>query len=229
MERQKEANCPCTIHTQKRGFDWIVFNQLPDRIPSKDDGYQGTDSDESTGFSDTESKDENEEARVSDPISNHEGMEKVNNQKNENASGASSENLTSADLTARYNAIFNPSVSNSSVNYPSTPGMRQNIPDVRRFPDQQNKERTRKLTTTELKVIPEDMLEESRQRIDSNIPCKFDQIVYMDNVKGITYSFRYFNAYKFDWRVVMNYQNEEPMLCTYLEVGSIMKNAMVPS
>ena len=56
------------------------------------------------------------------------------------------------------------------------------------------------------------MLEESRQRIDSNIPCKFDQIVYMDNVKGITYSFRYFNAYKFDWRVV--YQNEEPMLCT---------------
>ena len=58
------------------------------------------------------------------------------------------------------------------------------------------------------------MLEESRQRIDSSIPCKFDQIIYMDNVKGKTYSFRYFKAYKFDWRVVMNYQNEEPMLCT---------------
>ena len=68
--------------------------------------------------------------------------------------------------------------------------------------------------TTDLDVIPEDMLEESRQRIDSSIPCKFDQIVYMDNVKGKTYSFRYFKAYKFDWRVVMNYQNEEPMLCT---------------
>ena len=26
LERQKEANCPCTIHTQKRGYDWIVFN-----------------------------------------------------------------------------------------------------------------------------------------------------------------------------------------------------------
>ena len=38
LERQKEANCPCTICTQKRGFDWIVFNQLPDRIPSNDDG-----------------------------------------------------------------------------------------------------------------------------------------------------------------------------------------------
>ena len=74
-----------------------------------------TDSVESTGFSDTESKDENEEAKVSDPISNHEAMEKVNNQKNEDVSGASSENFTSADLTAGYNAIFNPSVSNSSL------------------------------------------------------------------------------------------------------------------
>ena len=26
LERQKEANCPCNIHTQKRGYDWIVFN-----------------------------------------------------------------------------------------------------------------------------------------------------------------------------------------------------------
>ena len=26
LERQKEANCPCTIHTQKRGYGWIVFN-----------------------------------------------------------------------------------------------------------------------------------------------------------------------------------------------------------
>ena len=81
LERQKETNCPCTIHTQKRGYDWIVFIQLPDRIPSNEDVYQVTDSGESTGFSDTESKDENEEAKVSDPISNHEGMEKVNNQK----------------------------------------------------------------------------------------------------------------------------------------------------
>ena len=115
LERQKEANCPCTIHTQKRGYDWIVFNQLPDRIPSnQDDGSQMSDSGESTGFSDTESNAENEEAKVSDTISSHENMEEVNNQKNQDASGASSENFTSADLTAGYNAIFNPSVSNSS-------------------------------------------------------------------------------------------------------------------
>ena len=172
-----------------------------------------TDSSESTGFSDTESKDENEEAKVSDPISNHEVMEKVNNQKNEDASGASSENFTSADLTAGYNAIFNPSVSNSSCEL--SLNSRDETEHTRGKKIFRNKKkRTRKLTTSDLKAIPEDMLEESRQRIDSSIPCKFDQIVYMDNVKGKTYSFRYLKAYKFDWRVVMNYQNEEPILCT---------------
>ena len=172
-----------------------------------------TDSGESTGFSDTESKDENEEAKVSDPISNHEAIEKVNNQKNEDASGASSENFTSADLTAGYNAIFNPSVSNSSCEL--SLNSRDETEHTRGMKITRNKKkRTRKLTTSDLKAIPEDMIEESRQRIDSSIPCKFDQIVYMDNVKGKTYSFRYFKAYKFDWRVVMNYQNEEPMLCT---------------
>ena len=91
LERQKEANCPCTIHTQKRGYDWIVFNRLPDKIPSnQDNGDQMSDTGESTGFSDTESIAENEEAKVSNTISSHKVMEKVNNQKNHDASGASS-------------------------------------------------------------------------------------------------------------------------------------------
>ena len=33
LERQKEANCPCSIHTQKRGYDWIIFNRLPEKYP----------------------------------------------------------------------------------------------------------------------------------------------------------------------------------------------------
>ena len=148
-------------------------------------------------------------------LSNHKGMEKVNNQKNEDASGASSENLTSADLTAGYNAIFNPSVSNSSCELSLNSRDESEHTRCKKITkNSKTKKRTRKLTTSDLKAIPEDMLEESRQRSDSNIPCKFDQIVYMDNVKGKTYSFRYFHAYKFDWRVVINYQNEEPMLCT---------------
>ena len=41
-----------------------------------------------------------------------------------------------------------------------------------------------------LEEIPEDMLEESNQGIDSSIPWKLDQIVYRDNVKCKTYSFQ---------------------------------------
>ena len=192
LERQREANCPCTIHTQKRGYDWIVFNQLPDRMPSnQDDGNQIFDSGDSTGFSDTESNAENEEAKVSDTISSHEKMEEVNNQKNQDASGTSSENFTSADLTAGYNAIFNPSVSNSSSEL-SLNSRDEGHNRCKKNVSKQNKTKKKNTrpTKTDLDDIPEDMLEEGKQGIDSSMPCKFDQIVYMDNVKGITYSFR---------------------------------------
>ena len=121
LERQNEVNCPCTIHTQKMGHEWIVFNRLPDRIPSNpDDESHMSDSDGTVGFSETEENAENETAEVADTTSgsqNPEEMEeedKNNNQDCTDASGASSEKFTSADLTAEYHSIFNPTVSNSS-------------------------------------------------------------------------------------------------------------------
>ena len=32
LEKQKLANCPCFVHTEHRGFGWIVFRRQPDRI-----------------------------------------------------------------------------------------------------------------------------------------------------------------------------------------------------
>ena len=61
------------------------------------------DSENSVEFSDTESKAENEETMAADTTSGHEDMEEGNNRKNQDSidvSGASSENFTSADLTA---------------------------------------------------------------------------------------------------------------------------------
>ena len=34
MEKQKIANCPCLIHTESRGYDWVVFRRHPDRTPT---------------------------------------------------------------------------------------------------------------------------------------------------------------------------------------------------
>ena len=205
LERQKEANCSYTIHNQKRGHEWIVFNRLPDRMSyNHDDESQMSESDDSFEFSDTENHAENEDANVADTTSGHVDMEEVNNRKNQDASGTPSENFTSADLTAGYNAIFNPLVSNSSGEL--------SLISIR----QKNKRPTKTQTEQADLIpedIPEDILQESEQRIDSSIPCKFDQIVYRDNVKGNTYSFRYFKAYKFDWRLLMEQPNGEPMEC----------------
>ena len=164
LERQKEANHPCTIHTQKRGYDWIVFNRLPDRILSNhNDTILMSDSDDSVMFSDTESNTENEEAKVAVTISGHEDMEAENNRKNQNsidASGASSENLTSADLTAGYNAIFNPTVSNSSSKLSLVSRDERHTRCKKNITKQnRTKKRNKRPTKTDqTKLVPEDML-----------------------------------------------------------------------
>ena len=219
LERQKETNCPCTIHNQKRGYEWIVFNRLSDRMSNHEEENQMSESDDSVEFSDTENHTGNEDASVADTTSGHEDMEEENNRKNQDASGASSENFTSADLTAEYNGIFNPSVSNSSSKL-SLISRDERYIRCQKNVTKQNKRRKKNKRPTKFQTdqadlipedIPEDILQESEQGIDSSIPCKFDQIVYRDNVKGKPYSFRYFKAYKFDWRLLMDHPNGEPM------------------
>ena len=34
LEQQKLANCPCFVHTEQRGFGWIVFRRQSDKISS---------------------------------------------------------------------------------------------------------------------------------------------------------------------------------------------------
>ena len=34
LEKKKIANCPCLIHTESRGYDWVVFRRQPDRTPT---------------------------------------------------------------------------------------------------------------------------------------------------------------------------------------------------
>ena len=201
-------NCPCTIHTQKRGHEWIVFNRLPDRIPSNpDDGNHMSDSDDTVGFSETEDNAENKAAKVADTTSgsqNHEDMEEEDKNNNQD--------FTSADLTAGYHSIFDPTVSNSFSELSLVSRDVRHI-RCRKNVTKQNKtqKKNKRPTKTAIpdseqdqaELIPEDILEESDQGIDSKTPCKFNQIVYRDNVKGKTYSFRYFRTYKFDWRLLV--------------------------
>ena len=162
LERQKEVNCPCSIHTQKRGYDWIVFNRLPDILSSNTT---------TTLCSDIEEEDED----------------------------AASENYSSADLTAGYNAIFNPKVQNSSndpfLTSRDVMHIRNKKNDQARQNQKQMKNPTRndvpfsaprqKNTDEEENAEPtKDMLDEGEQSVDSNKPSKFDSNCYSGQCKG---------------------------------------------
>ena len=36
LEQENLANCPCFVHTEQRGFGWIVFRRQPDKITCPD-------------------------------------------------------------------------------------------------------------------------------------------------------------------------------------------------
>ena len=37
LKKQKMVNCPCCVHTEKRGYDWIVFRRQQDRKLYRDE------------------------------------------------------------------------------------------------------------------------------------------------------------------------------------------------
>ena len=49
LATQKLANCPCSVHTEERGYEWIVFRRQPDRrIYSTDDDDERSHTSKST-------------------------------------------------------------------------------------------------------------------------------------------------------------------------------------
>ena len=149
MERQKEANCPCSIHTQKRDYDWIVFNRLPDKLSSNTTPAL---------CSDIEEEDEDE-------------------------SGVASENYSSADLIADYNAIFNLKVQNSSNDFFLTSRDLMHVRNKKSDQARQNQQHMKNSTKSDVpfsaprqknkdeeenKEPTKNMLDEGEQSVDSN-------------------------------------------------------------
>ena len=44
LATQKLVNCPCTVHTEERGYEWIVFRRQPDRKIGSSEYDNGEDS-----------------------------------------------------------------------------------------------------------------------------------------------------------------------------------------
>ena len=143
LEKQKLANCPCIVHTEHRGFGWIVFRRQPDRITCDSDDIPDIEddvTDEEEFFS----------AEIDDSIIIHTTDDELTIpaddpqystcivDKLKNASGAASENdITSADLSAGYKAIADPQESDS----PSEPSLHSRDTNIIHSKNQRNEQK----------------------------------------------------------------------------------------
>ena len=121
LEQQKLANCPCFIHTEQRGYQWIVFRRQPDRVPCDDKDIPETE-DDPTDDEDFFSVDADEiTIPADDPQYNTCIVDKI-----QDASGAASsvsEIPSSANFSDGSQTKDDPPCLNLHVIHPCTPGI----------------------------------------------------------------------------------------------------------
>ena len=193
LERQKEVNCPCSIHTQKRGYDWIVLNRLPDQLSSNTT---------TTLCSDIEEEDEDESGAPSENYSSADLTTDCNAIFNPRVQNSSNDfSLTSRDVMNIRNNKDEPAKQNQKQMRNPT---RNDVPFS--APRQKNTDEEEKPTMN--------MLDEGEQSVDSNKLSKFDPNVTVGNEKGKTYCYKYFRPYKYDWRLLLTNDSRESIECT---------------
>ena len=177
LQRQKKINCPCSIHTQKRGYDWIVFNRLPGKLSSNIT---------TTLCSDIEEEDEDVSGAASENYSSADLTTDYNGIFNPRVQNSSNDfSLTSRDA-AHIRTKKNDQVKQNQKQMKNP--TRNDVPFS--APGQKNTDGEEKPTM--------DMLDEGEQSVDSNKLCKFDSNVTVNNKKGKNYCYKYFRPYKYD-------------------------------
>ena len=82
LEKQKIANCPCKVHTESRGYSWVVFRRQPVRLPTLYYDVEQTDSEDGDNEDDYFSE---------EPVDNDKGEEdQTNSEMNPDITGAAS-------------------------------------------------------------------------------------------------------------------------------------------
>ena len=126
LAEQKAANCPCLVHTEQRGYEWIVFRRQPDRIPCEDE-----DEEDDVTPMDEVSDDEDffsAEAEETIPTPTSDERTQVDQDIQDDIIGAASKTTTeeadfsSADLSDGYKTMPKPQMSESLGEFPYTPG-----------------------------------------------------------------------------------------------------------
>ena len=180
LEQQKLANCPCLVHTEQRGFKWVVFRRQPDKITSKCGNIPEIEDDVTDDEDYFFSAEADESTNV--PTSEDEGTHPSNHpdETNENPEEAlgSSEQTTfaSADLSDGYKTIAKPQRSKSSCD---------------KFLHSRD-------TTISSKIL------KTAQKRQKSRGHYYNPLVYYIGVTDKTYYYQYFKPYSHDYRKLKN-------------------------
>ena len=225
LAEQKAANCPCLVHTEQRGYEWIVFRRQPDRIPYEDEDVTPMDevSDDEGFFS--------AKAEETMPTPTSDERTQVDQDIQDEIIGVASKTTTeevdfsSADLSDGYKTTAKPQMSESLCE-PSLHSRDNPNSTTQRKSDQKKKKNDSKPGDTPMDLEVDTKEDESRILLDT--PKKksggiyYNPLLYCTSSTGKTYYFKYFKAYPYDHRMLLNEIMENPSNANVLKAKYTM-------
>ena len=220
LAEQKATNCPCLVHTEQRGYEWIVFRRQPDRIPCEDE-----DEEDDVIPMDEVSDDEDffsakAEETIPTPISDERTL--VDQDIQDKIIGAASKTTTeeadfsSTDLSDSYKTTAKPQMSESLcvLSLHSRDNLNSKI---QKRSDQKKKKNDSKPDEPPMDIELDNKEDESRILLatpkKSSRGIYYNPLFYCPSSIGKTYYFKYFKAYPYDHRMLLNDDYGEHIKC----------------
>ena len=217
LAEQKAANCPCLVHTDQRDYEWIVFKRQPDRISYEDeDGKDVTPMNKVSDDEDLSSA----EAEETMPTPTSDERSPVDQDIQDEIIGAATKttteeaNFSSAELFVGYKTTAKPQMSESLCEA----SLHSRDSFKCKSTTQKESEQKKKKNDSKPDDTPMDLevdTKEDKSRMLLGTPKKTNRGIwlYCTSSTGKIYSFKYFKAYPYDHRMLLNDDYGEPIKC----------------
>ena len=221
LEQQKAVNCPCSVHTEQRGYEWIVFRRQPDRKPCEDE----EDEDDINPIDEVSDDEDFFSAEAEETILTPTSDERTQVDQDilDDIIGAASEttpeeaDFSSADLSNGYKTMAKPQMSESLCELYLHSGDKTNSkPKIKTDQNKKKKNDDSKSDENPMDLEVnikegEDILLDTPKRKSGGF--YYNPLLYCTSSTGKTYYFKYFRAYPYDHRMLLNDDYGEPIKC----------------
>ena len=217
LAEQKAANCPCLVHTDQRDYGWIVFRRQPDKIL-----YEDEDEEDVTPMAEVSDDEDffSAEAEETMPTPTSDERTQVDQDIQAEQIGVASKTTTeeadfsSTVLSDGYKTTAKPQMSESLCE----PSLHSRDSSKSKSTTQKESDQKKKKNDSKPDDTPMDLevdTKEDESRILLGTPKKKSRGIwlYCTSSTGKTYSFKYFKAYPYDHRMLLNDDYGEPIKC----------------